>query len=743
MKVLAMALALMLRAEGLWAAAPSNEAVVVCTRQLQAIGRALDAYQRDHGELPPHLSDLYPGYVDDLKVFDCPADASHSGARPDGAATDPGRPTSYVYEMSADPAPDGLARGLGTQRPRQGATRREVRMLDRVSFGDRAPVVRCMHHEQGSLNLTLTGQVYQSRRDWADEPGTMAAALERMESDLAAGGARFTRNWALPAVEEYFGHRIDAPLPPGLRYRLGTAAEQLTAGAEALPAASQGDAHRLAARFYRAAGQIRRAVAAAEAALRTGTVSATSRFRPDARAGAAFLLADLRYRAHGKRGAPPADAYLKEAITKSSAPGMSIAVLRDGQVILAQGYGLANVELSVPATKDTVYELASLTKQFTATAIMMLVEDGNLSLADKLSQFLPHAPAAWSNVTVRHLLTHTSGIQDFFSVPSLSSGSGFAWRSEYTIDEAIRLLFPLPLAFQPGEKWAYSNAGYDLLGMIIEKTTGKPYDQFLAERIFQPLHMTATRRMNRREIIPNRAAGYTWEQNALRNSEYTSSTWAYAEGGLASSVSDMAKWDAALYTERLLKRSSLEQMWLPTRLDDGTIANYGFGWNIGSDPLRKQIYHSGNKPGFSSIIRRYPDDRITVILLTNADQGVDTGGITFRVAAFYLPPPKAIEDRAPQTTRMLEIVLHQLAAGQADPMLFTPEAYTAITSEFKQARAFYQSLGRPRSFQLIEQTSDGKRRTNRYRMASGSATWIQTFVLTPDGKIADIRVAPE
>jgi hypothetical protein len=183
-------------------------------------------------------------------------------------------------------------------------------------------------------------------------------------------------------------------------------------------------------------------------------------------------------------------------------------------------------------------------------------------------------------------------------------------------------------------------------------------------------------------------------------------------------------------------------MWIPTRLNDGTTTNYGFGWNIGSNPVRKQIYHSGNKPGFSSIIRRYLDDGITVILLANSDQGVDTGGITYRVAAFFLPPAKPIDDTDPETTQRLEGAVRDLAAGQADPALFTPEGYAELAPELMQVRAFYQSLGPLRSFRIIEQTSDGKKRTNRYQMALGRAIWIQTFVLTPEGKIADVRVEP-
>ncbi len=332
------------------------------------------------------------------------------------------------------------------------------------------------------------------------------------------------------------------------------------------------------------------------------------------------------------------DDYLKSELSSKRIPGMSVCVVRDGKVIFAKGYGFANIELSATATQETIYEVASLTKPFTATAIMMLVEEGRISLEDPLSKYFPGAPETWGKITIRHLLSHTSGLSDFFSIPALRSESGFAWDREYKPEELLRVLFQASLQTQPGEKWSYSNLGYYLLGFIIEKVAGDTYEQFLRRRIFQPLQMPATRRMSRKDVIQNRATGYTWDHNVLRNAAPTSVTWAYSEGGLVSSVSDLAKADAGLFTPKLLNKTTLEQMWSPTRLNDGTIARYGFGWNIASDPGRRQIYHSGNKPGFFSIIRHYVDDHLTVVLLANADSGLDVGAISFHVAAFYLSP---------------------------------------------------------------------------------------------------------
>lgn len=346
-----------------------------------------------------------------------------------------------------------------------------------------------------------------------------------------------------------------------------------------------------------------------------------------------------------KRDTTPAgdaDVYLKGELAAKRIPGMAICVVHNGKIELAKGYGFANVELSVPASEHTVFELASLTKPFTATAVMMLVEAGKISLEDRLPKYFVGVPESWQNVSVGHLLSHTSGFGDFFAIPELRSKSDFAWEREYDAAELLPILFKVPVLSLPGEKWSYSNVGYYLLGLIIEKVTGVPYERFLQHRIFEPLQMMETRRMDRREIIPERASGYTWENRILRNARYTSVTWAYSEGGLVSSASDMAKADVGLFGNKLLKSTTLERMWQSAHLSDGTLASYGFGWNVGSDLRRRQIYHSGNKPGFASIIRHYIDESLTVVLLANVDNGIDVdadvGAISYHVANIVLPP---------------------------------------------------------------------------------------------------------
>jgi CubicO group peptidase (beta-lactamase class C family) len=337
------------------------------------------------------------------------------------------------------------------------------------------------------------------------------------------------------------------------------------------------------------------------------------------------------------------DAYVEAQRQAQHVPGLSIAVVRDGHVIKAQGYGLSNVELDVPASAKTIYQSGSVGKQFAATAVMMLVEEGKLSLDDRISRFLPDVPPSWQDITVRHLLSHTSGIPEYTEKVDL--------RKDYTEDELYRFAASAPLDFAPGEKWSYSNAGYVLVGIIIRKVTGRFYGDVLHDRIFAPLGMDTARVISEADIVPNRSAGYRLVDGALKNQEWVAPMLnTTADGALYLSVLDMAKWDAALYTERLLKQSSLRTMWTPARLNDGQPAggydegmSYGFGWALGTQAGHKKIEHGGSWQGFKTHIARYVDDRLTVIVMANlaeAKPGIIAHGIAGVVEpALKVPEP--------------------------------------------------------------------------------------------------------
>lgn len=260
------------------------------------------------------------------------------------------------------------------------------------------------------------------------------------------------------------------------------------------------------------------------------------------------------------------DELVKAEMQKSRVPGLSLAVVKDGKIVLAKGYGLANVELQVAVKPETIFQSGSVGKQFAATAVMMLVEDGKINLDEPISKYLGEVPDSWKNIRVRHLLTHTSGLTE------LPFNNKFL-RGDYTEDELLKLAQTIPVAFAPGERWQYSNMGYATLGILISKVTGKFYGDFLQEQIFKPLDMKTARIINEADIIPNRAAGYRLVKGELKNQEWVSPSMnTTADGSLYLTTLDMAKWDAALYGERILKKTSLEQMWTPVKLTSGATA---------------------------------------------------------------------------------------------------------------------------------------------------------------------------
>jgi CubicO group peptidase (beta-lactamase class C family) len=321
------------------------------------------------------------------------------------------------------------------------------------------------------------------------------------------------------------------------------------------------------------------------------------------------------------------DAYIKSEMQKQQIPGVAVGVMRNGKIILAKGYGFANLEHQVPVTPETIFQSGSMGKQFTATAIMMLVEEGKLSLDDSIAKYFPGAPATWEKITVRHLLTHTGGMTDY--------PSDFDFRRDYTENDLLERIKLVPLAFQPGEKWSYSNLGYVTLGILIHKISGQFYGDFLRDRVFKPLGMTTARIISEEDIVPHRAAGYRLVKGELKNQSWVApSLNTTADGALYLNLNDMAKWDAALYTERLLKRSSLEQMWTPVKLNSGATEKYGFGWRLDAVHGHRLIEHGGSWQGFKSQISRYVDEKLTIVVFANSSRA-NPANLAHGVAAIY------------------------------------------------------------------------------------------------------------
>ena len=298
----------------------------------------------------------------------------------------------------------------------------------------------------------------------------------------------------------------------------------------------------------------------------------------------------------------------------ATGPGAAVIVVQDGKPILRKGYGLANVELSVPITPEMVFRVGSVTKQFTAAAILKLVEAGRLSLSDEIGRFLPDFPTRGKKMTVEQLLTHTSGIKSVTGMPSWSP----RMREDWTPAQIIAFFQNEPLDFEPGTKWKYNNSGYHLLGAIIEKVSGKKYEDFVAEAIFRPLGMERTRYGSDAPIIPGRVEGYQRTPGGLINAPYISMTQPYSAGALVSTVDDLTRWQAALDRDGFLSAESRRRMWTPVTLPDGTATRYGFGWGIWKYEGHAVVEHGGAINGFVTANMRLPDDRIYVAVLSNA-----------------------------------------------------------------------------------------------------------------------------
>ena len=322
------------------------------------------------------------------------------------------------------------------------------------------------------------------------------------------------------------------------------------------------------------------------------------------------------------------DQYLQCEMHRLNIPGLSIAIVKNGKIIKSKGYGFSNIEVKSPAKPETIYQSGSIGKQFTAMLAMILVEKGMLHLDDKITQYVKDAPDTWKNITILNLLTHTSGLVR--DIP------GVDWRLNYSQDEIINRLKPYPLNFQPGTAFSYSNVGYEFLGFIMEKITGNSYGTLLEKNIFKPLNMSTARVISDRDIILNRASGYDLVNGTLKNQEYVSTTFnSTADGALYFTVLDLAKWDAALYTTKLLKEDHMKLLWTPVKLINGKTENYGLGWRLLSIDGHQVIEHGGEWQGFTAFISRYINDKLTVIILTNLSGNAELGSITHHVASIY------------------------------------------------------------------------------------------------------------
>ncbi|MFY9608314.1 MAG: serine hydrolase [Blastocatellia bacterium] len=312
---------------------------------------------------------------------------------------------------------------------------------------------------------------------------------------------------------------------------------------------------------------------------------------------------------------PKFDEYLSALVDQARFTG-AVLVAREGKVVFSKGYGLANAEFDAPNAPETRFRLGSITKQFTAAATLVLQERGKLSVQDPVCKYIENCPTAWSEITIHHLLSHTGGIPNFTSFPDYLP----KMMMPVTAQDMIARFKDKPLDFKPGEKWSYSNSGYYLLGCIIEKAAGESYESFLQKSVLDPLKMASTGYEHQDTILKRRATGYSFAKGKKVNSAYIDMTQPYSAGALYSTVGDLFLWYEALFSGKVVSPKSLEAMITPVK------NNYGYGLGVDSKYNRKMISHGGGINGFSTYIARFPDERVTIVVLRNADYGAPGPG---------------------------------------------------------------------------------------------------------------------
>lgn len=455
------------------------------------------------------------------------------------------------------------------------------------------------------------------------------------------------------------------------------------------------------------------------------------------------------------------DSYIKQKMESYRIPGVAIAIVDKGTITLEKAYGLANLETETPVKTNSVFELASLTKPFTATAIMLLIEEGKVQLDNPISTYIDNTPEAWRSITVRHLLTHTAGFPG--EVIAQYDGSPLM---DVTTQQIFSLIARTPLLFVAGERALYSDPGYILLGMVIEKASGQSYREFIQKRIFEPLKMTDSSVLDQWRIIKNRASPYAIRNGKLLRGRRDWQVEMPSNFGVFSTLEDLARFDVGLRRGTLLKKTSLEQMWTPTKLNSGQDVlslgpfgdPYGFGWQLG-DIRGHRIAEHGGFAGTHML--RFLDEELTIIVLTNLDRASGNRpdllarGIAGLLKRDYESPHliTAQTDPRPQTTQNIRTLLSELAEGKASSMM-TP-AYLAffntLMPRFREDVA--QRLKTLRSFTYIttdEVEGRGIKRMGEpiaricyYKGELGQQTFDFTFWLAKDGKVAHLRFNPE
>lgn len=338
---------------------------------------------------------------------------------------------------------------------------------------------------------------------------------------------------------------------------------------------------------------------------------------------------------------PEVDQYIQGQLIEQRIPGITLVVVQDGKVIYGRGYGYAERETARPVKPEDRFEIGSISKSFAATAIMLLVEEGKVTLDDKLDKFLGPVPVQWNGITIRHLLNHTSGLPEY---PDESIFKDIFANKIIGEEEMLARFKAYAPSWEPGTKYRYCNVGYDILGIVVRRVSGKGYFDFLKERVFTPLGMTSARLVAPKPARAESAVGYELKDNKHIPFQTTDAMSVYlgmAASGIELSAMDMAKWDAALYTDTIIKQSTLALMWTNNSFVQAANADnsdiyYGLGWQLRTQNGKRWVYHSGGMPGYVTDFMRYPEQKLTIIVFTNlSDQHANARKIVRGVAPMF------------------------------------------------------------------------------------------------------------
>ncbi len=433
------------------------------------------------------------------------------------------------------------------------------------------------------------------------------------------------------------------------------------------------------------------------------------------------------------------DARVERLFKGDRAPSMVVAISVGGKTVYEKALGYASLDWSIKATPDTVYEIGSVTKQFTATLIMKLVEEGKVKLDDRISTYIANTPEVWKDVTVRHCLTHTSGIEDYL-------GLGFSPRKDYTNEGLLDIVRKQKMSFPPGDSWSYTNSGFLICGMIAEKVTGKKYATLLNEMIFTPLGMTHTRTISQTDIIPKRAVGYRVDPKQNFLAEPLREASGGPAGNIISTVGDMLKWSNAWLTGRILKPESIEQCWKPVELNWHRPYDYGFGWFVHVDPKATAIEHGGNTFGQSAEHYLVPSKKLAIVIMTNKYGGnyvraaADLASIVFP----ELKPDKIVvsPDPKPELARRIRDTMNRVMVNKEQPDDLAPELRARLYTARGRATApgLKSQFGRFLNLKYVSTQPREGFETRTYVVVSDQLRVTMSFEVLPDGALRDFHV---